>query len=216
MLKKTPLAILVAILIMVFAIPASASSRSVSHNTGRAATAYWTQIDGTAYGTTPFGNVHIGYLYAYEMTSGQAWVYAYITDFDCPVGAEPGWGHGEEGGCDYVGERYGDSNGMALSLDRKLSKGTLTGQMQVYGGTHGEFAPIATVPVNITFAGEGGLAKSTSTYRWNDGASSYSGRYTSQYRNAVVSGNIGAMGFDPSLSGGTLESLKSFDMSRSK
>ena len=217
MLKKTPVAILVAILITLLAVPASAASRSVSHNTGRAATAQWTQIDGTEYGTTPFGNVHIGYLYAYEMTSGQAWVSAYISDFDCPQGAEPGFGHGDGGGCEYLGERYGDGANMALTLDRKLTKATLSGQMVVYGGAHGaEWTQLATVPVNITFDGQGSLARSASTYRWSDGTSTYSGRYTSQVRTAVVSGNIGGMGFDPALSGGTLESFKSFDMSRSK
>jgi hypothetical protein len=214
--KKTPLAILVAILISLLAIPANAASRSVSHNTGRAATAYWTQIDGTDPGTTRFGNVHIGYLYAYEMRSGEAWVSAYITDFNCPKGVEPGWGHGDEGGCDYVGDRYGEGVGMALTLDRKLTRATLNGQMQIYGGAHGEFAPIATVSVDVTFSGQGGLARSTSNYRWNDGTSSYSGRFTSQYRSASVSGNIGAMGFDPSLSGGTLESSRSFDMYRGR
>ena len=217
MLKKTPVTILVAILITLLAIPASAASRSTYRNTGRAATASWTQIDGTAYGTLPFGNVHIGYLYAYEMTSGQAWVSAYITDFDCPEGAEPGWGHGDEGGCDYLGDRYGDGSNMALTLDRKLTKGTLSGDIVVYGGAHGaEWTQLATVPVNITFTGQGTVSKTTSTYRWSDGTSTYSSRSTSQYRNATVSGNIGAMGFDPALSGGTLESFKSFDMSRSR
>lgn len=213
MLKKTPVAVLVAILITVLAIPASAASRFTYRNTGRAATASWTQIDGTAYGTMPFGNVHIGYLYAYEMTSGQAWVSAFIADFDCPEGAEPGWGDGGGTGCDHLGDRYGDGSNMALTLDRKLTAGSLSGQLNLYSG---DFSQVVAIPVNITLTGQGALSKTTSTYRWNDGTSTYSTRSTSQYRNATVSGYIGDTVLGGVMSSGTLESFKSFDMSRSR
>ncbi len=202
--------------------PSAASSKFFSKTTGTAVDAYWTQLDGTEVGTTPFGNVHIGYIYAYEMVSGSPDVFAYIDDFDCPEGQLPGDGHGFEeepvDGCVYVGSRYGYGRNMVLTIDSKLTSATLTGSLVLEsgGGHGGDGTVVGNPPVDMTWTGVGDLAKSRSTYRYTENGVTYSFTDRSSSRTAAVDGYIGAMSFDPDLSGGYLTKFSSTSKERIK
>lgn len=223
---RTPISRALVSLIIVSALlgfvagPSVAGSKFLSKTTGTTASAYWTQIDGTDVGSSPFGNVHIGYIYAFEMVSGSPDVFAYIDDFDCPEGQLPGGGHGEEpeGGCVYLGSRFGYGQDMVLAVDSKLTTATLTGALVVEsgGGHGGPGTVVGNPPVNMTWTGAGDLARSRSTYRYTEGGVSYSFSERSTSRTATVSGTIGAMTFDPDLSGGYLSKFSNTSRERIK
>ncbi len=205
----------VAALLAASASPADAGSRSNSRWSGQNASAWWTQQDEVS---GPFGNLHVGSLYAYSTTKGKGDAYAFIEDWDCDPGEVPGWpGHDEEptedGLCDWVGFRWGEGYNMSFTVDRKLNSATLSGQLTLSAGGHGG-GPAGQPMVNMRWTGSGDVTSSTSTYRYRDGGSSYSESYRSSWRQATVSGTLGAMGFAPDTSGG---SISSFDMrSRSR
>jgi hypothetical protein len=214
---------LVAGMVGSLAAPSLAASRFFSKTTGTTADAYWTQVDGTPVGTGPFGNVHIGFLYAYEMSDDYVDVFAYIDDFDCPPGQLPGdGGHGivdEPGGCAYIGSRFGSGQDMVLTIDdRRLDSAHLVGSLVLEsGGGHGEGGQVVgNPPVDITWTGAGNLAKGRSTYRYTEGGTTYSFSERSTYRQASLDGYIGAMSFDPDLSGGSISHFSNTSKERTK
>lgn len=198
--------------------PASAGTSYLSRTTGNNANAQWTQVDGTLVGS-PFGNVHIGWLDAYETSNRVGDAFAYIDDYDCEPGQLPDSGdHGELApGCTYVGSRYGHGFNMTFVVDKKLGSASLQGSLtMVQGGGHDGPGDVVGQPsVNMTWSGYGNTVRSTSTYRYDDGTTTYSERYKSSSRSAIVGGNIGPMTFDPALSGGALSSFASTSRSRS-
>lgn len=201
--------------------PVLAKSMSIYKQSGRAVQTFWIQVDGTPTGSQ-FGNVHVGELYAFEVSPGRADAFGFIADFDCQPGELPdGGGHGfaeeeEPSGCVHVGFRGADGYGMKLTMDRKMTTATLTGAMTVYGGGHGEGGVVGRPNANITWTGVGPLFKQRSTWSWTDGNTTYTDRYRSTDRSAVMSGRLGPMGFDPNLSGGSLSDFSMMSKSRSR
>ncbi len=210
------LAATVAVVLTIAPTASSAGSSYISRTTGVAADAYWTQVDGTPVGTSPFGNVHVGWLNAYETSGGVGDAFVYIIDYDCEPGQLPGGGHGEESGCTYIGERSGEGFGLEFSVDKKLQsaflRGTLT--MRQGGGHGGPGGVVGNPPVDMTWTGSGNLIRTTSTYRYNDGGTSYTDRYRSNSRQASLGGILGPMSFDPELSGGSISKFSAFSKGR--
>lgn len=227
--RITVIVALIATTIGLTAAPSAAGSKYLSKTTGETADAYWTQIDGTPVGTSQFGNVHIGFLYAYKMSENYVDVYAYIEDFDCEEGQDPyGGGHGfvaaeeepppDDSGCAYLGTRFGYGQNMELTIDSKLTSARLTGRLVVEaGGGHGGGGPVVGNPaVDITFTGIGDLAKERYTYRFTEDGTAYSDSTRSTIRRATVDGFIGAMTFAPDLSGGNMTKFSSTSKQRTK
>lgn len=214
---------LVVLLALVGTTAAIAGSQSRYRTDGFTVSTYWTQVDGPPArnpATQPFGNVHLGWLDAYETSRGRADAWAYIDDFRCPVGVLPDdGGHGgDEPGCEYLGSRFGEGYGLTLAVDRKLATARLTGQLTItHGGDHGGGGGVVGRPTaDITWTAKGATYRSTSTFRGEDGTSRYSDRYTSRSRNATMGGTLGPMGFDPALSGGSISSFRSMYREQSR
>lgn len=228
--RITVILALIATTIGLTAAPSAAGgNKYFSKTSGETADAYWTQIDGTPVGTSQFGNVHIGSLYAYKMSANYVDVFAYIEDFDCEEGEVPygGGGHGvvaaeeepppDDSGCAYVGSRFGYGQNMELTIDSKLTSARLTGSLVVEaGGGHGGGPVVGNPGVDITFTGIGDLGKGRYTYRFTDGGTTYSESQRSTFRQATVDGFIGAMTFAPDLSGGNMTKFSSTYKERSK
>jgi hypothetical protein len=220
------LALITALLSMAMTPTAAEARTSWTYRTsGYSADTSWTQIDGTPLGSA-FGNVHIGWLEAREISKGRADVYGYILDFDCEEGKLPGHGgHGVfedeeppvEDGCVHVGERYieGGTN-LLLTVDKKLTKARLTGTLTLYGGGHGDEGVVGRPPVDIIWTGVGGTYTSrfSETYKGEDGTYTYRG--TSTGRQATMGGTMGPMGFDPDFSDGWFGHHRVTDTFRSK
>ncbi len=229
-----------ALLILGTAAPAAARSMSFYRSTYYAVQFDWIQLDRDAAGnrlppmdSRPFGNVHIGFAFAQEFSSGQAWVFGQIADLNCPVDfvPSPGGGHGigleeeapvdPENPCTHIGFRAIDGL-VPLSIDKKLTRAVLGGPgvtVGIYGGGDPHGGPgdfLANVPINVTFAGVGPLAKQTFSQTFTDGTTTYTSRYSSSNRTAVLSGVLGPMGFDPDLSGGSMSYNSEVSRSRSR
>lgn len=206
-----------AVLLLGLTAPVSAASSYISRTTGNAADAYWTQIDGTPVGTGPFGNVHVGYLNAYETGKGVGDVFVYIDDFDCEDGQTPYGGHGLDGsGCTYIGSRFGEGYGLEFQIDKKLTSASLVGSVtMIQGGGHGEGGEVVGSPaIDMTWTGFGSVAKDWSFYRYSQDGNSYMDRYRANHRSADLGGSIGPMTFAPGLSGGSLSTFSAFSKGR--
>jgi hypothetical protein len=197
--------------------PAEARSSSQYRETGRAASTYWEQYDNTPTGSQ-FGNVHIGWLSAFETTTGVASAWGWIEDWDCEEGQKPGGGHGEEPseGCVWVGERWLEGDGLAFSMDKKMTTATLKGQLIAYGGGHGEEGEVGRPNANIVWSGIGGTYTTKYTNRYRDGNTTWTETYNGTERSATMGGTLGPMGFDPDFSGGYLTTYKTSSKSRTK
>ncbi len=210
--------LIVALVATAAAAPAAlAGSQFMYKSSSKGAQTYWTQVDGTDLGT-PFGNVHIGWLDVYETSKGKGDAFISIIDWDCLPGTLPsGGGHGEEPdpNCTHVGFRYGEGYGLSFSMNNKFDTAQLVGQLTIYGGGHGEGGVVGRPQANVTWTGVGEVFDSSSTWRYRSGGTWYSERYSSSGRNAVMSGTIGPMGFDPDLSGGWMSTFKSMSKGKS-
>lgn len=196
------------------AAPASAGSSYLSRTTGRAASTNWVQVlDMRSRG---FGNVHIGWLSAYETSNGVADVFAAIDDFDCPDGELPSGGHGEESNCTYVTTRFLDGYGISFTVDRRLSTAHLEGVLNASTGGHeGPGDSLGTVGADFTWNGTGELERATSTFRYRDNDVSYSETYRSTRRAATMSGVLGPMLFEQAaVANGTIEQFRTKTQSR--
>lgn len=180
------------------AAPAEAGTRWQQRSTGSFAQTDWVEM-GTLPGGVP-GNVHVGFLRAEGDKNVMA--FGQVLDWTCPEGEMPpagGGGHGEEPpaetNCTLDAERFIFGDGLALSIDRKLSTARLTGTLTVEN--HGGEGAPANPPVDITWTGVGGAATSTVTDVFTDpNGSRYYSKRTETSREGAVSGRIGAMGFD--------------------
>lgn len=213
-------ALVVLLLTLTLAPAAHAGSSSSYRSTGQAASTDWTQWDGTPVGST-FGNVHVGFLNADETSKGLASVFGWIDDFDCEEGEVPGFGgheedEPEEGLCDWVGSRFIEGYDVPFSMDKKLERARLTGQLTVYGGGHGDGGVVGQPFADVVWTGIGDVTTSRYTSRWREGDSWGSDSYRAKTRSTVMSGNIGPMGFDPDWSSGGLWSYSTSYRERTK
>lgn len=226
--RRTALAsaALAAALLLTTLTPGTADARSFYQyrESGRAADAQWTQIDGTEPGSGPFGNVHVGYLEVRETSKGEGSVWGEIADFDCEPGELPGHGgHGfvedefeEPSGCAHVGSRWIEGYDLAFTVDRKLTMATLQGQLTVYGGAHGEEGPVGQPMADIVWTGDGAVWSSRFSETYTDGSTTYTYRGTYTQRNATMGGTMGPMGFDPEFSSGSLREYRVSERSRTR
>ncbi|HVF20933.1 MAG TPA: hypothetical protein VNA14_11935 [Mycobacteriales bacterium] len=199
---------------IVSAVPANAGSSYLSRTTGRAASTDWVQVlDLRSRG---FGNVHIGWLSAYETSNGVADVFAAIDDYDCPDGELPSGGHGEESNCTYVTSRFLEGTGISFTLDRRLTSARLEGVLNASTGGHeGPGDSLGTVGANFTWNGTGELQKSTATFRYRDNGVSYSETFRSSRRAATMTGVLGPMLFEQAaVANGSIEQFRNKTQSR--
>lgn len=189
------------LLAVLTATPASAGSMWFSKSSGSTANASWLEI-GTLPGGVP-GNIHFGSMYIEDLGNGEAGVWGEVYDLTCEPGVIPdgpgGGGHGLEEeepgapeGCVHEGARFIEGGDVTFTMDRKLSKATLTGTLQVFGHD----GPAGAPPVNMTLTGVGDAYKSVESGTFTDSSGTYSYRYNFSGRDATVSGYIGAMVFD--------------------
>lgn len=217
---------LAAALLVALTPAAEARSSSTYRVTGRAASTEWTQVDGTPVGSSPFGNVHVGWLSAEETSRGKAVVFGWIADFDCEPGQLPGHGHEivfedeepePEPGCVHVGARSLEGWDIPFTMDRKLQSATLKGRLVVYGGGHGEGGDVVGRPMaDIVWTGTGTTSKGRYTSRWVEGSTTYTESYRATYRNGAMGGTLGPMGFDPDLSSGWLTTYTASSRTRTR
>ena len=212
------------VVILLAAGRAEAKSSFMGRTSGSTAETYWTQVDGTPPGTSPVGNVHVGWLSAYEMRQGTAEVFGQIEDWDCPEGTLPGGGgHGfapldeepSEDDCQWKGSRWIEAFDVPFTVDKKLSAARLTGTLTVYGGGHGEGGVVGRPAADIIWTGTGGITTEQYSFRYRDAGVMETDVYRANRRAATMSGVLGPMGFDPDLSEGSISNFKSRFKSRS-
>ncbi len=186
------------------AAPAQAApNMTFEKSSGRIASTEWLEV-GTLPGGVP-GNIHFGSMWIESSGKGQPSVYGDVIDMTCPDGVipeGPGGGHDLEkpdhgveepdNGCITEGLRFIDGGNLTFTMDRKLTRATLTGTLNVFGHD----GPAGSPPVNMTWTGLGDLSKTVEAYSWTDGSYTETSRYNSTGRDAQVSGRIGAMVFD--------------------
>lgn len=161
-----------------------------------------------------YGNVHVGFLQAFETAPGAADVFAYIDDYDCPEGVYPD-PFGGPGACTYAGARQLQGTGIAFTVGQKASTATLKGSLTAStpGDPHtGEGGTtIGLAPADFTWTADGDVARSRSTYRYDDGnGTTISETYSTTSRQASMSGQLGPMLFQEAYQAqGSLETFKS-------
>lgn len=197
------------------ATPAQAApNMTFEKSSGRIASAEWLEV-GTLPGGVP-GNIHFGAMWIDDSGKGAVNVFGDVLDMTCPDGVipeSPG-GHGPDepdNGCTIDGFRFIDGGNVTFSTDRKFTRATLTGTLDVFGHD----GPAGSPPVDMTWTGFGDVRKTVET----DGNYTASYRYNFIGRDARVSGRIGAMVFDDvagEYSSASLGSYRGVSRSRSK
>jgi hypothetical protein len=157
------------------------------------------------------GNWHFGDLWVEATSRGRAQAFGAVFDVTChddvAVPYNPGGGHGghdfdapppeEEPACVLEGIRFLNAapSQLTLTIDKKLTKATLKGQLSV-GDGHG--SSTAAPPVDIVLNGVGSTYSSTESGRYTDEYGTWSYRYSFSGRDAVVAAGsrIGGMIFD--------------------
>lgn len=204
--------------------PAHAGSMYFSKSSGTVASTSWLEVGELPPAANAPGNAHFGDLWVEDSGRGRASAFGTVYDVQCADGVtpyNPGGGHGEpdpSGACQLLGVRYLEGGSLTFSIDRRLSRATLTGTLAV-GSGHGE-GPVGTPAVNITWNGAGESYTSTESGRYTDENGTYAYRYTFTGRDAVIAAgsSIGPMVFDDEpgeYSSGQLGSYRSAYRSRS-
>lgn len=202
-------------------LPAEAASRWMYKSSGESASAEWVEY-GELAGVG--GNVHVGYLEA-ETSSDGGEVWGKVIDYQCDEGETPGGGgHGEhiaeydeeesEPECDVMSYRWMEGGDVTFEVDKKLNTARLTGTLWV--DNHGS---AATPPVDMTWTGTGDLSESIWYEKYSEGGSTYTYKYESTSREALVNGRIGAMGFTDDAddeSWGSIQRTKMFERGSSR
>ena len=207
--------------------PALASSMFFAKSSGTVASTSWLEVGELPPAANAPGNAHFGDLWAEDLGRGRASVFGQVYDVQCEDGVtpyNPGGGHFAEpepapdGPCTLLGVRFIEGGSVSFTVDRKLSRASLTGTLAV-GSGHGE-GPLGSPPVDITWLGVGDAYTSTESGRFTDefGTSSY--RYTFRGRDAAIAADsrIGPMVFDDEpgeSSSGQLGSYRSAERFRS-
>lgn len=218
--KSVSLAMLTITPVLTLAItaPADAASRWMYKSADISASAGWVE-----YGqlTGVGGNVHVGYLEARTSASGGE-VWGEVIDYQCEEGEVPGGGHGGHGeydeepepGCDVVSFRWIDGGDVSFSVNKKLDTARLTGTL--YVDNHGAGA---TPPVDMTWTGTGDVSHNVWYEKGSTGGHRYVYKFESSYRQADVTGFIGAMGFTDDAddeSAGSIQRTKTFERGSSR
>lgn len=183
---------------LVAASPATAAEMFFSKSSSTIVTTSWLEV-GPLPGVK--GNTHIGDMQVEDMGRGRARIFGVVFDLTCAPGqvpSVPGGGHGEppaEDACTLEGERFIEGGTVTFTIDRKLTKATLTGNLAV-GAGHG--GPTAAPPVNITWTGVGSTSTTRESGTSVDEFGTYTFRYTFTGRDATVAAGsrIGVMVFD--------------------
>jgi hypothetical protein len=204
--------------------PADAASRWMYKSSEHIASAQWIEY-GALNGVD--GNVHVGYLQAQTSASGGN-VWGEVVDYQCDEGEVPGGGgHGGPGEfsgdyfdeepeptCDVMSFRWIEGNDVNFTVAKKLNTARLTGTL--YVDNHGAGA---TPPVDMTWTGTGDLSHTTWYEKGTEGGSRYVYKYESTYRQADVTGFIGAMGFTDDAddqSSGSIQKTKTSERGSSR
>jgi hypothetical protein len=182
--------------------PALAGDFFFSKSSGTQVSTTWLEI-GDDRDALP-GNAHFGDMFVDDLGNGRAFVFGTIYDVQCDAGVDPyfpgGGGHGEpapiDGPCDLLGVRFLDAKQVTFTVDRKLTKATLTGTLAV-GSEHGGVT--GTPKVNITWTSVGPAYTSRESGTFEDETGTFSYRFVFTGRDAVVTpakSFIGGMVFD--------------------
>jgi len=190
-----------------------------SRTSGFVATTQWVQYQ--VFPNAAFGNVHVGQLYAFETTRGQASVFSFIDDYQCPDGVYPQTdGHSGQpvGGCTAVGSRVLEGD-VAMTRDRKGTSAVIRGSLTASTGgdphTGAGGAALGQVPADFTLTGTGSPVRSSSTFRYREGGVSFSDTYRAIRTSATVTGVLGPMRFEEAYQRtGSLETFTSSNRSR--
>ncbi len=189
--------------------PALAADMSFSRSSGTVASTTWLEMGELPAATGVPGNAHFGDLQVEDLGRGRARAFGIVYDVQCEEGVTPylpGGGHGEPvpptekepaEQCTLELVRFIEGgSGLTFSIDRKLTKATLTGSLAVNSG-HGQ-GPTGTPAVSITWNGVGAAYSSTESGSYTDDYGTYSYRYSFTGREAVVASGsrIGPMVFD--------------------
>lgn len=226
-MKRTPLAVLAVLAAASTALAAAPAavagppSSTSSKTTGGQASAQWTEVDlGDALGFP--GNTHVGYLGVYQQP-GFTSVYGDVKDFQCEPGQSLPTGHGEPAGdtCALMGVRFltADPGAVVFTSDTRTGTASLTGQLKVKNGGHGDGEVVGRPPADVRWTSVGGAYSFTRTDSWSDGTTSYSSRVRGTGFQADVSGRIGAMGFTDDaddVSDGSAENWREISRTRTR
>ena len=183
--------------------PALAGDFFFSKASGTIATTTWLEMGELPAAANAPGNAHFGDLFVEDRGNGRAFVFGTVYDVQCEEGVapyNPGGGHGEEppadGPCQLLGVRFIDGGTVKFTVDRKLTKATLTGTLAVGSGHEAPTGPGPAVDITWTSVGASYTSRESGTFVDEFGTSSY--RYVFTGREAVVSGGsrIGPMIFD--------------------
>lgn len=100
--------------------------------------------------------------------------------------------------CDYIQDRFLDgTDTVTFSVDAANVVLTVTGTLTVYGAGHGEPGDVlGRPPINMTITGGDWQKYKYTTAWWGEGYQYTDSREGTDFYGGVVSGAIGAMGFD--------------------
>jgi hypothetical protein len=183
--------------------PALAGDFFFAKASGTIATSTWLEVGELPAAANAPGNAHFGDLFVEDLGNGRAQVFGTVYDVRCEDGVEPylpGGGHGEDptedGPCTLELVRFIDGGKLTFTVDRKLTKATLTGTLAV-GSGHGE-GPVGTPPVNITWTGVGPTytSRESGTFEDEFGTGTYRYAFTGRTATVKAGSRIGPMVFD--------------------
>lgn len=192
-----------------------------SRTTGFAGSTTWVQYYDFA--NPAFGNVHVGDLYAYETAPGKADVFSFIADYECAAGVFPTsdpHGGTQDNGCAFLGNRQLEGQGITFTVGRRGASASLVGQLtaSTAGDPHtGEGGTtLGQVPADFTWTATADPVRSSSTFRYREGGTTYSDTFRTTSRTTAMTGVLGPMLFQEAQSAsGRLESFRSTSRSRS-
>lgn len=204
--------------------PALAGDLFFSKSSGIQVSTTWLEVGELPPAAGAPGNAHFGELWV-DDGNGRAQVFGTVDDVECDEGTTPylpGGGHGqpapEDGPCRLLGTRVIKGGQVTFTVDRKLTKATLTGTLAV-GSGHGDTT--GTPPVDITWTAVGATYSERRSGTSVDEYGTYTYRYDFTGRDAAVTprtSRIGPMVFDDETgeySEATLGRYRSSDRQRS-
>ena len=183
--------------------PASAGDSFFSKSSGTTASVTWLEVGELPAAANAPGNAHFGDLWVDDLGNGRASVFGTVYDVQCRKGVTPYLplgDHGEpaptNGPCELLGTRFLEGGQVTFTVDRKLTKATLTGTLAV-GSGHGG-TPTSAPPVSITWTGVGDTYSSRESGTVVDEYGTWTYRYDFTGRDAAVGtgSRIGPMVFD--------------------
>lgn len=187
--------------------PALAGDFFFSKSSGTMVSTSWLEVGELPAAANAPGNAHFGHLWVEDRGRGRADVFGTVFDVQCEDGVtpyNPGGGHGEhgeeppeDGPCDLLGVRFIEGGTVRFTIDRKLTRATLTGRLDV-GSGHGEPSTSPGPAVNITWVGTGATTTSrqSGSFTGEEGSSRYRYVFTGREASVKAGSRIGPMIFD--------------------